>query len=116
SSVYDPHNSFLNHPFNSRSAGLAAALRVPLDLGVRNARSARVQAEADEAFERRREALGGIAFEISRAHADLIEAQKRLKIMKQGEKSGKAWITTVAQNFATGLAETKDFSDALFAF
>ena len=116
SSVDDPHNAFLNHPFNSRSAGLAAALRVPLDLGVRNARSARVQAEADEAFERRREALGGIAFEISRAHADLVEAQKRLKVMKVGEKSGKAWITTVAQNFATGLAETKDFSDALLAF
>jgi len=116
SSIDNPKNAFFNDPFNTASAGLAAALRVPLDLGVRNARSTRVQAEADEAFHRRREALGGIAFEVDRAHAELVEAQRRLKVMQTGEKSGKQWITNVAQNFATGLAETKDFADALLAF
>jgi outer membrane protein TolC len=116
SSIDSPKNAFFSNPFNTAGVGLAAAVKVPLDLGVRNARSDRVRAEADEAVERRREALGGIAFEVDRAHADMIEAQKRLKLMQQGEKSGKAWITTVAQNFATGLAETKDFTDALLAF
>jgi outer membrane protein TolC len=116
SSIDSPKNAFFSNPFNTAGVGLAAALKVPLDLGVRNARSHRLQAEADEAFQRRREALGGIAFEVERAHADLLEAQKRLKVMQSGEKSGKAWITTVAQNFATGLAETKDFSDALLAY
>ena len=116
SSIDNPKNAFFNDPFNTASAGLAAALRVPLDLGVRNARSARVRAEAEEAFHRRREALGGIAFEVDRAHADLVEAQRRLKVMQVGEKTGKQWITNVAQNFATGLAETKDFADALLAF
>jgi outer membrane protein TolC len=116
SSIDNPHNAFYSDPFNTASAGLAAALRVPLDLGVRNAHSAKAQAEADEAFQRRREALGGIAFEVDRAHADLVEAQKRLEVMQRGEKSGKRWITTVAQNFSAGLAETKDFSDALMAF
>lgn len=113
SSIDNPKNAFFADPFNTLSAGLAAALRVPLDLGVRNARSAKLQAEADEAYHRRREALGGIAFEVDRAHADMSEAQKRLKIMQSGEKTGKMWITSVAQNFAAGLAETKDFSDAL---
>ena len=64
----------------------------------------------------RREALGGIAFEVGRAHADLVEAQQRLKVVQGGEKYGKRWITTVAQSFSAGLAETKDFSDALWAF
>jgi len=116
SSIDNPHNAFYSDPFNTATAGLAAALRVPLDLGVRNARSHRVQAEADEAFQRRREALGGIAFEVARAHAELVEAQKRLEVTQRGEKAGKRWITTVAQNFSAGLAETKDFADALVAF
>jgi outer membrane protein TolC len=116
SSIDNPKNAFFNDPFNTLSAGLAAALRMPVDLGVRNARAHRVEAEAEEAVERRREALGGIAFEVDRAHADLNEAQKRLAVMKSGEKTGKAWITTVSQNFATGLAETKDFADALINF
>jgi outer membrane protein TolC len=116
SSIDNPKNAFFADPFNTLSAGLAAALRVPLDLGVRNARSARVQAEFDEAVHRRREALGGIAFEVDRAHAEMVESQKRLQIMQRAEKTGKAWITTVAQNFAAGLAETKDFADALLAY
>ena len=33
--------------------------------------------------------------------------------MGKGEKAGKAWITAVAQNFALGLAETRDFADGL---
>jgi outer membrane protein TolC len=113
SGVDDPGNAFYNDPFNQKSAGLAAAVRVPLDLAVRNARSHRVNAEAEEAYQRRREALGGILFEVGRAYADLVEAQNRRKVLDQAEKNGHAWITTVSQNFAAGLAETKDFADAL---
>lgn len=116
SSVDDPRNAFLSDPFNSRSAGLAAALRLPLDLGVKNARASRLRAEADEAAHRRRDALGGIAFEVQKAYAELVEAQARAKIVQKGEKAGKQWITTVAQNLAAGLAEAKDFADALVAF
>ena len=36
--------------------------------------------------------------------------------MEKGEKAGKAWISAVAQNFAVGLAEARDLSDALVAF
>ena len=51
-----------------------------------------------------------------RAYSDLSEAEGRLKVMSKGEKAGKAWITAVAQNFALGLAEARDFGDALTAF
>jgi outer membrane protein TolC len=115
SSIDDPRNAFFNDPFNSRGAALAAAVRMPLDLGVRNARAAQLRADAEETVLRRREALGGIAFEIERAHASLREATKRLAVVRAGEKKARAWITAVANNFATGLAEAKDFADALVA-
>jgi outer membrane protein, multidrug efflux system len=115
SSIDDPQNAFFNDPFNSRGAGVAAALRLPLDLGVRTARAAQLRADAEETIHRRREALGGIGFEVERAHASLREATKRLAVVRAGEKAAKAWITAVSANFATGLAETKDFADALVA-
>jgi outer membrane protein TolC len=114
-SVDNPRNAFANDPFNTLSAGLAAALRMPLDFGVRHARAQRVLAEAEESYQRRREALGGILFEVQRAHSDLLEAQERRRALQQGERAGKNWVTTVSQNFAAGLAETKDFADALVA-
>jgi outer membrane protein TolC len=115
SSIDDPKNAFFNDPFNSRGAAVAAALRLPLDLGVRNARAAQLRADAEETVLRRREALGGIAFEIERAHASVREATKRLAAVRIGERKARAWITAVAHNFATGLAEAKDFADALVA-
>ncbi len=116
SSIDNPRNAFYSDPFNTLSAGLAAGLRVPLDLGVKNARAVRLRAEAEETYHRRREALGGIAFEVERAYQDLVEAQQRLKVMRDGEKAGKAWVNTVAQNFSAGLAEAKDFADALSTY
>ena len=92
----------------------ALALRLPLDLGVRNAKAAQIEAEAEEAeWRRRREALGGIAFEVQRAYASLNEATRRLAAVRDGERAAKAWLTAVAANFATGLAETRDFTDAV---
>ncbi len=116
SSVDTPHNSFANNPFHTMSAGLAAGFRVPLDLGVKSAHAAKLRAEADEAEQKRREALGGIAFEVEKAHTEIKEAEERMKVVQKGEKAGRQWIAAVAQNLAVGLSEAKDFSDALLAF
>ena len=51
-----------------------------------------------------------------KAYSELTEAQARVEAVHKGEKAGKAWVTAVAQNFAIGLAEARDFSDALQAF
>jgi multidrug efflux system outer membrane protein len=115
-SVDDPENAFLNDPFNVAAVGLAAAVRLPLDLGVRNARAAQAEADAEETELRRREALAGVRFEVQRAYNALVEAKKRVAVVKSGERAAKAWITALAQNLAAGLAETKDFADALVAF
>ncbi|MBC8133222.1 MAG: TolC family protein, partial [Deltaproteobacteria bacterium] len=114
--VDTPKNAFLSNPFNAFGAGVALALRVPLDLGPKLARADRVHAEADEFEHRRREALGGIALEVQKAHGEVSEGVERVETLHKGERAGKAWVTAVAQNFAIGLAEARDFSDALNAF
>jgi outer membrane protein TolC len=116
SSVDDPQNAFFNDPFNTQSAGVAAAVRMPLDLFVRNARASKVQAEAQETSYRQREAVAGVGFEVRKAHAELSEALDRAKVAQEGEKAGRRWITAIAQNFSVGLAETKDVTDALGAY
>ena len=115
-SVQSPNNAYFTNPFNSLSGGLAATLRVPLDLGPKLARASRTRAEAEETDLRRQEALGGIALEVRKAHSELTEAAARVEVVHKGEKAGKAWITAVSQNFAIGIAETRDFSDALTNF
>jgi len=114
--VDNPQNAFLNHFFNSSSAGVGAALRMQLDLGPKLARAARTRAEATEVEYRRAEALGGILLDVRKAYNDLQEAQARAETVHKGERAGKAWISSVAQNLAVGLAEPRDFQDALTAF
>jgi outer membrane protein TolC len=116
SSVDTPQNAYYNDPFHTLSAGIAAGFHMPLDLGVKNAHAAKLHAEAKEADQKRREAVSGISFEVEKAHAELVEAGKRTKVMQKGEKSGRQWIAAVAQNIAVGVSEAKDFSDALLAF
>jgi len=114
--VEDPNNAFMSHYFNSTSAGVAAALRMQLDLGPKIARARKSRHEAEEVEYRRSEALGGILLEVRKTYAETNEALARVAAMEKGEKAGKAWISAVAQNFAVGLAEARDLSDALVAF
>jgi outer membrane protein TolC len=114
--VDDPQNAFMNHYFHSSSIGVAAALRMQLDLGPRIARASRTRAEATESEYRRTEALGGILFEVRKAYDEVTEARNRTEALRKGERAGRSWISAVSQSFAVGLAESRDFSDALNAF
>jgi outer membrane protein TolC len=114
--VDDPNNAFMSHYFNSTSAGVAAALRMQLDLGPKIARARKTKHEAEEIEFRRSEALGGILLDVRKTYGETTEALARVAAMEKGEKAGKAWISAVAQNFAVGLAEARDLSDALIAF
>jgi outer membrane protein TolC len=114
--VDDPQNAFMNHYFHSSSIGVAAALRMQLDLGPKIARASRTRAEAAESEYRRSEALGGILFEVRKAYDEVTEARNRTEALHKGERAGRSWISAVSQSFAVGLAESRDFSDALNAF
>lgn len=115
-SVDNPPNAFYNDPFNGSGVGFAAGLRLPLDLGIRSARHSQVAAEAEETEHRRREAVAGVDFEVARAFGGLEEARKRFATVRGGERAAKAWINALSANMAAGLAEPKDFQDALTAF
>jgi outer membrane protein TolC len=95
---------------------VAAGLRVPLDLGPKIARSRRLAAEADQVGFQQTAAMSGIMLDVRKAYGEMTEAKQRVASMEKGEKAGKAWISAVAQNFAVGLAEARDLSDALVAF
>ncbi|HLK91556.1 MAG TPA: TolC family protein [Polyangia bacterium] len=114
--VDNPTNAFYTHYYNSTAAGVAAGLRIPLDLGPKIARSRRLAAEAEQVGYQQSAAMGGIMLEVRKAYGEVAEARSRVASMEKGEKAGKAWISAVAQNFAVGLAEARDFSDALIAF
>jgi outer membrane protein TolC len=114
--VDNPTNAFYSHYYNSSAVGVAAGLRIPLDLGPKIARSRRLAAEAAQMGYQQSAAMGGIMLEVRKAYGEVTEARSRAAAMEKGEKAGKAWISAVAQNFAVGLAEARDFSDALVAF
>ncbi|HEX3905401.1 MAG TPA: TolC family protein [Polyangia bacterium] len=114
--VDNPTNAFFSHYYNSTAAGVAAGLRIPLDLGPKIARSKRLAAEAEQTGFQQSAAMGGIMLEVRKAYGEVNEARARVASMEKGEKAGKAWISAVAQNFAVGLSEARDFSDALIAF
>jgi outer membrane protein TolC len=114
--VDNPTNAFYTHYYNSTAAGVAAGLRIPLDLGPKIARSRRLAAEAEQVGYQQSAAMGGIMLDVRKAYGEVTEARSRVASMEKGEKAGKAWISAVAQNFAVGLAEARDFSDALIAF
>ena len=114
--VDDPPNAFMSHYFNSTTGGVAAALRMQLDLGPKIARARKSEAEALEIEYRRSEALGGVMLDVRKSYGEVTEALARTDAMEKGEKAGRAWISAVSQNFAVGLAEARDFSDALIAF
>lgn len=114
--VEDPNNAFYNRYFNTTTAGVAAALRMQLDLGPKIMRARRTAAEALEIEWRQREALGGVLLEVRKAYGEVSEASQRIEAVEKGERAGKAWISAVAQKFAVGLAEVRELSDALVAF
>jgi outer membrane protein TolC len=111
-----PQNAYYNNPLNGFGFGGGIALRLTWDYALKLARLSRARAELAETGALRRQALGGIDLEVAKARLELEEAQRRVELTHRGERSANAWINTVAQNFAIGLAETRDFSDALMAF
>jgi HAE1 family hydrophobic/amphiphilic exporter-1 len=116
SSADVPQNVFYSNPLNGLGFGGGLALRLSWDYGLKVARLRRARAELAETGALRRQAVGGVLLEVEKARLELTEAQARVDTTRRGERAAQAWLTAVAQNFGIGLAETRDFSDALLAF
>jgi outer membrane protein TolC len=116
SPVDDPHNAFLNDPFNFLRAGFGLALRWNLDTVQQVGRYRAAKAKSLETASKREEGLAGVEFEIRKEWLSLAEAAKRLDATRRGEKAARSWLVATAQNLEAGLAESKDLTDALLAF
>jgi outer membrane protein TolC len=112
----DPQNAFYNDPYNGYGFGVALAIKGTLDYHMKVPRVDKLRAELAELEAHRRAAQGGISLEARKALADLREAQKRLPILQRGKRASRSWLIAITQNFSIGLAEAKDFSDALLAY
>jgi outer membrane protein TolC len=116
SSADTPQNAFFSNPLNGWGLGGGIAMRLSWDYGMKAARLTRARADLREAEALRRAALGGIDLEVEKARAELEEAVARVTVTRKGERVAEAWLTAVAHSHALGLAETRDFGDALGAF
>ena len=76
----------------------------------------KLRAELAELEANRRAAQGGLALEVRKAIADVREAERRLPILQKGKKAARSWLVAVTQSFSVGLAQAKDFNDALIAY
>jgi outer membrane protein TolC len=104
------------YPFAPFGYGGGLVFRWPLDLHLKIPRFQRASADFRAADAGRRAAEDGMALEVVSAYEHLQEVKRRLTILKKAQKSARSWLTAVAQNFAIGTAETRDFQDSLIAY
>lgn len=109
--VDDPQNAFMNRP-NFLGAGLALALRTPLDFGLKMGRYDEARAQERMFEQRRQQALGAIGLEIRKAWLDAAEARGRRKILAHSEKVARGWYTATDQALQTGVADARDIAES----
>jgi len=112
-----PQNAFANNPFNT--SGVGPGGRFPH--AARSFRQERTRPPT--ACGRPRKPSCGAArlwaastSKWKRPYTEMKEADQRLKTVQKGEKPHGNGLRPFMQNISVGLAETKDFSDALLAF
>src|SRR4029077_537947 len=69
--VDNPFNAFYSHYYNSTAAGVAAGLRIPIDIGPRIARSRRLASEAEQTDYQQSAAMSGIMLEVRKAYGEV---------------------------------------------
>jgi len=109
----DPRNAFAYDPLNVTSMIAGVGLRWTLDIGTSTARLEGARAEVVRARANADWAAAGMAAEASRAWAEARDARDRLATAKQGRKDARGWLLAVKQANSAGLAEPKEFVDAL---
>jgi outer membrane protein TolC len=106
----------MNHPFASWGYSAGVVFRWSLDLHLKTPRYERAKADYEAALAGSRSALDWWSYDVEAAYESMMEARKRIDVLERGEKAAHSWLTAIAQNFAIGTAEARDFNDALVAY
>lgn len=112
SAIESPSNAFMTHA-NFLGAGLFLVAHQPLDIPMRLARLDQARADERATEARRKQALGGIAWEIEGAFANLDEARGRYRVLGHAQKVARGWYNTMDTQINTTAAQnTRDLAEA----
>jgi outer membrane protein TolC len=116
SGVDNPPSAFANDPFNNTRAELALVLRWTIEPAMQAARVARTHADEVRGQELARAARAAVEFAVRDAYNRAQQAGTRLDAARQGEKSARGWVASVAAADAVGTASARDLADAYLAY
>jgi outer membrane protein, multidrug efflux system len=112
SAIDSPSNAFMSHA-NFLGAGLFLVMHQPLDIGMRLARLEQARADERAMEARRKQALGGIAWDVAGSYANLEEARLRYERLGHAEKVARGWYSAMDSQIDSGGAQsTRDSAEA----
>jgi outer membrane protein TolC len=111
SAIDNPANAFMSHP-NALGMGLLLVVRQPLDLAMRLARLSQATADERAFAARRKQALGGIAWDIDSAYANAEEARARYERTGHAEKVARGWYRAMDDQIGQTAGIGRDIADA----
>jgi outer membrane protein TolC len=114
--VDDSPSAFANDPFNAQTAQIAAVMRWTVEPAMQGARVTRAEEEQRRGQALLEAARASVEFSVRDAHNRAVEANTRLELARQGEKSARGWVTSVLQADAVGTASARDLADAYLAY
>jgi outer membrane protein TolC len=109
--ITDQLNPFVRDDANYLRYGLGFGVRWSLDFLPATARVHQAEAQLGEMRQTMRFALGGVATEVEKAHAEATEQKKKADAYQRAQKLAKQWMIKVAQGIDVGTMEERDMID-----
>jgi outer membrane protein TolC len=113
----DPQDTpFAHDPYNTNAGGVALLMNYPFDFVPNYYRTDKAKAQLLEMQAQQEAATGAFLLEVEKAYGEAKSLHDAVKALKKGKKAAKGWIVATHQNYQAGLAELKDFTDALVTY
>ncbi len=106
--VADQLNPFTSDPGNYFHYGAALVFQWKLDVLPQDARIRYAEAQLEEVRAQLRYALGGIAADVERAHAEAADWKARVEAYRDAVKYAKRWLIKVQHGIDVGTVEDKE--------
>ncbi len=105
--VADQINPFTSDPGNYFHYGAALVFQWKLDVLPQAARIRYAEAQLEEVRSQLRYALGGVAADVERAHAEAVDWRDRVEAYQKAVKYAKRWLIKVRNGMDVGTVEDK---------
>jgi len=113
----EPQNTpFAHDPWNTNSGGVALVMNYPFDFVPNYFRTDKAKAQVLAVKAQKEAATGMFVMEVEKAYNEAKSLDESYQVLKKGKKAAKGWIVATNQNYQAGLAELKDFTDALVTY